>query len=253
MATLDLGKIKLVNKNTWDTNTTYTADDIVQYTDNGILSTYICVVASSQGHTPSTNGTTHASWNFLAKGIADPIPTQTGNSGKILGTNGNALSWVTDQGGKLVKQHSFDNTAASISQSVAQGAISSTNFMASSFAATSSSNKVLWFGSITVGSDVSGVGIWLYADGSQIFGADAYGSVQRCSFFGRNNSQYGIVTVAFQYVIHSPSTNSVSYQIRCSQNDNATQTIYLNRPANNLDADYQMRGCSHMTFLEYTA
>ena len=155
MATLDLGKIKLVNKNTWDTNTTYTEDDIVQYTDNGILSTYICVVASSQGHTPSTNGTTHASWNFLAKGIADPIPQQNGNSGKILGTNGSALSWVTDQGGKLVKQQSFDNTAASISQSVAQGAISSTNFMANSFAATSSSNKVLWFGSITVGSDVS--------------------------------------------------------------------------------------------------
>ena len=42
MATVDLGKIKLVNRNTWDTNATYTEDDIVQYTDTGnnILSTY---------------------------------------------------------------------------------------------------------------------------------------------------------------------------------------------------------------------
>ena len=95
MATIDLGKIKLVNKNTWDTNTTYTADDIVQYTDNGILSTYICVVASSQGHTPSSSGTTHASWNFLAKGIADPIPSQSGNADKVLKTNGSVLSWGT--------------------------------------------------------------------------------------------------------------------------------------------------------------
>ena len=62
MATVDLGKIKLVNRNTWDTNATYTEDDIVQYTDTGnnILSTYICVVASSTGHTPSSSGTTHA-------------------------------------------------------------------------------------------------------------------------------------------------------------------------------------------------
>ena len=66
MATVDLGKIKLVNKNTWASNIAYTADDIVQYTDTGnsILSTYICVVASSQGHTPSSSGTTHASWNL---------------------------------------------------------------------------------------------------------------------------------------------------------------------------------------------
>ena len=68
MATIAIGKIKLVNKGTWDTNTTYTADDIVQYTDGGIVSTYICVVASSQGHTPSTGGTTHASWDYIAKG-----------------------------------------------------------------------------------------------------------------------------------------------------------------------------------------
>ena len=95
MATLDLGKIKLVNRGTWASGSTYTADDIVQYTDGGILSTYICVVASSQGHAPSSSGTTHASWNFLAKGVTDNIPTQSGQSGKFLTTNGSALSFAS--------------------------------------------------------------------------------------------------------------------------------------------------------------
>ena len=95
MATIDLGKIKLVNHGTWDSSTTYTADDIVQHTDSGILSTYICVVASSQGHTPSTSGTLHASWQFLAKGVTDNIPVQTGHSGKFLTTNGTALSFAS--------------------------------------------------------------------------------------------------------------------------------------------------------------
>ena len=95
MATIDLGKIKIVNRGTWSSSATYTADDIVQYTDGTILSTYICVVASSQGHTPSTSGTTHASWDFLAKGITDPIPAQNTHSGKFLTTNGTAASWAT--------------------------------------------------------------------------------------------------------------------------------------------------------------
>ena len=95
MATIDLGKIKLVNHGTWDSSTTYTADDIVQHTDSGILSTYICVVASSLNHTPSTSGTLHASWQFLAKGVTDNIPVQTGHSGKFLTTNGTALSFAS--------------------------------------------------------------------------------------------------------------------------------------------------------------
>mgnify|MGYP003132064928 FL=1 len=111
MATIDLGKIKLVNKNTWDTNATYTADDIVQYTDNGILSTYICVVSSSQGHTPSSSGTTHASWNFLAKGIADPIPTQTNHGGKALITDGSSLSWGSSKGSVINVYHFYKNGA----------------------------------------------------------------------------------------------------------------------------------------------
>jgi len=92
MATIDLGKIKLVWRGTYNNSTAYTVDDVVEYTDSGITSTYICV-ANSTGNAPSSSGTAHASWNYMAKGIADPIPSQSGNSGKFLKTNGSALSF----------------------------------------------------------------------------------------------------------------------------------------------------------------
>ena len=68
MATLDLGKIKQVWRGTYNNSTAYTVDDLVEYTDNNITSTYICV-ANSTGNAPSTGGTAHASWNFVAKGV----------------------------------------------------------------------------------------------------------------------------------------------------------------------------------------
>tara|TARA_R100001126_G_scaffold71304_2_gene41467 strand:- start:372 stop:1199 length:828 start_codon:yes stop_codon:yes gene_type:complete len=92
MATIDLGKIKLVWRGTYNNSTAYVVDDIVEFTDSGITSTYICV-ANSTGNNPSSGGTAHASWNYMAKGVVDPIPTQSGNSGKFLKTNGSALSF----------------------------------------------------------------------------------------------------------------------------------------------------------------
>ena len=124
MATIDLGKIKLVWKGTYNNATAYTVDDLVEYTDTGITSTYICV-ANSTGNAPSSGGSAHASWNYLAKGVADPIPTQSGNSGKFLKTNGSALSFdnVT-QAIKSVHSKS-DGTRASISTFVSDNSYTS--------------------------------------------------------------------------------------------------------------------------------
>ncbi len=92
MATIDLGKIKQVWRGTYNNSTAYTVDDLVEYTDSGITSTYICV-ANSTGNAPSSGGTAHANWNYVAKGVADPIPSQSGQDGKFLKTNGAALSF----------------------------------------------------------------------------------------------------------------------------------------------------------------
>ena len=94
MATIDLGKIKQVFRGTYNNATAYVPDDLVTFTDTNITSTYICTTAST-GNNPSSGGTAHANWAYLAKGVADPIPTQSGQSGKYLTTNGSALSFGT--------------------------------------------------------------------------------------------------------------------------------------------------------------
>ena len=68
MATINLGRIKPVNKGTWNSGTTYAIDDFVQYTDGDITSTFISVQAGAN-QTPSTGGTVNtAYWGLMAKG-----------------------------------------------------------------------------------------------------------------------------------------------------------------------------------------
>ena len=117
MATLDLGKIKQVWRGTYNNSTAYTVDDLVSFTDSGITSTYICV-ANSTGNAPSSSGTAHASWNYVAKGVVDPIPSQSGNSGKVLKTDGSSVSWGTDLGGKVLQaKHSFNTATITVTHS----------------------------------------------------------------------------------------------------------------------------------------
>jgi len=94
MATIDLGKIKQVWRGTYNNGTAYVVDDLVEYTDSNITSSYICV-ANSTGNAPSSGGTPHASWNYVAKGVVDPIPSQSGNAGKVLKTDGSNLSYTS--------------------------------------------------------------------------------------------------------------------------------------------------------------
>ena len=98
MATIDLGKIKQVFRGTYNNATAYVPDDLVVFTDTNITSTYICTTAST-GNNPSSGGTAHANWAYIAKGVVDPIPSQSGNSGKFLKTNGSALSFDTVSAG----------------------------------------------------------------------------------------------------------------------------------------------------------
>lgn len=68
MATINLGRIKPVNKGTWNSGTTYAVDDFVQYTDGDITSTFIAVQSGSN-QTPSTGGTLNSAyWGLMAKG-----------------------------------------------------------------------------------------------------------------------------------------------------------------------------------------
>jgi len=136
MATINLGRIKLVNKGVWASGTTYAVDDFVQYTDSGVVSTYIAV-AASQNQAPSTSGTENGNfWKFLAKGVADslsglgnnkivttnssgnPTALSLGSAGQFLRTNSsaNGYEFATQDAGKTLKVQQFSsNTRTSMS------------------------------------------------------------------------------------------------------------------------------------------
>ena len=120
MATIDLGKIKLVWRGTYAGGTAYTVDDVVQHTDT-ITSSFICTTAST-GNAPSTGGSVHSSWAYLAKGSAAfaTLTTQgdilyrgasadarlaKGTASQQLAINAGATApeWVTVAGGSILQ------------------------------------------------------------------------------------------------------------------------------------------------------
>ena len=74
MATVNLGKIKLKWRGTYAGGTTYTPDDVVEYTDGTITSTYICV-AETTDNAPSSGGTAHGSWAVSYTHLTLPTTT----------------------------------------------------------------------------------------------------------------------------------------------------------------------------------
>ena len=127
MATIDLGKIKQVWRGTYNNGTAYVVDDLVSFTDSGVTSTYICVT-NSTGNAPSTGGSAHASWNYVAKGVAIPVPLNTqsgayvavaGDAGKAIyiSTGGVTINNSVFSGGDLV---TIVNNSGS-NQSITQG------------------------------------------------------------------------------------------------------------------------------------
>ena len=134
MATIDLGKIKLVWRGTYAGGTAYTVDDVVQHTDSGLTSSFICTT-NSTGNAPSTGGSVHSSWAYLAKGgvagtdVGTTLTTQgdilyrdgsglqrlaKGTAGKVLQMNtaANAPEWGTVSS-DYVKIHSSQSSSSS--------------------------------------------------------------------------------------------------------------------------------------------
>ena len=129
MATVNLGKIKLKWRGTYAGGTAYTPDDVVYYVDGSVGSSYICV-ANTTGNAPSSGGTAHASWNYLAKGQAtSPTTTQgdlivrgasaderlaIGSAGQALKVNSSANGYEFGQAG-MTLQSKYARTNSIIS------------------------------------------------------------------------------------------------------------------------------------------
>ena len=128
MATVNLGKIKLKWRGTWSSGGSYTADDVVEYTDGSVTSSFIAV-ASSSNQAPSSGGTVNTTyWNLAAKGqSASPTTTQgdlivrgasadgrlaIGSAGQALKVNSSGNGLEYGSGGGVVQTRFKTITAA---------------------------------------------------------------------------------------------------------------------------------------------
>ena len=192
MATVNLGKIKLKWRGTYASGTAYTPDDVVAYTDGTVTSSYICVTAST-GNAPSSGGSAHSSWNFLAKGQAvSPTTTQgdvivrgasadqrlaIGTAGQVLKVNSSANGLEYGSGSTVlqVKNLYYSNTPNSFSsQSPTSLGANNVYFpvgarFGGSFTKLSSTSKILVFGKMSYimsNTNIHGVVCWVVGDES---------------------------------------------------------------------------------------
>ena len=247
MATIDLGKIKQVFRGTYDNSTAYVPDDLVVFTDTGVTSTYICTTATT-GNNPSSGGTAHANWAYLAKGVVDPIPSQSGHAGKALKTNGSALSWGTAGGVLQVKSASL-TTPQTISSS------SHVDITGCSVTITpsSSSNKILVLTSVAFGiPQGSHGGFRVVRDGSPIDGGTSVGSRNEALgfFYGYNHNEYDMEKYGSNFLDAPGDTSAHTYKLQGMTALNSNYTLYINRQANDTNNAERGRGATTITVME---
>ena len=244
MATIQLGKIKQVWRGTYNNSTAYTVDDLVEYTDSGITSTYICV-ANSTGNAPSSSGTAHASWNYVAKGVADPIPTQSSSTnGKALVSDGTNASWGT--AGKLLNVSEVTNhTRTSRSNQGTYDMVSGT------FTQVGASSKfVVW-----------GNGFWRGDAAGEIRYLLYYGPQYSMSIMDEGRSGYSYVGQSHRfmcsglfYFTGNSSTGTKEILWREHANDNSSQrTGGVHNPNNGDDSRLPANHTTNLVIMEFAA
>ena len=158
MATIDLGKIKQVFRGTYDNSTAYVPDDLVEFTDGSVTSTYICTTAST-GNNPSSGGTAHANWAFVAKGQASS-PTTTrgdiifrgasadqrlaaGTSGYFLKTLGSSADpvWAeVSTSGRILSIHELVNNTR-----VSRSNVTNFDIVTGTYNQVKANSKIIWW------------------------------------------------------------------------------------------------------------
>lgn len=110
MATIDLGRLGFVNKGTYNNSTTYEKNDLVQFTDGGILSTYLYIDSTAQsGQAPSSSGTAGSRWVYYAKGVADAVASAGNNKVLVTNASGNLTPLAIGSANQQLRVNSGGN------------------------------------------------------------------------------------------------------------------------------------------------
>ena len=274
MATIDLGKIKFVFRGTYDASTAYVPDDVVTFTDGSVTSSYICTTATT-GNNPSSGGTVHSSWAFLAKGQATS-PTTTrgdvivrgvsaderlaiGTAGQVLKVNAGANGLEYGAGGGVVQTKSTHKNDTFVTNSTSYTDLTGLNV---DITPTSSSNKILVLVNISYGghSNLYGFGrLVRTTSGSSAVAigmGGASGNRTQAGFPIQNvdngNTVYHQKESSFMFLDSPNTTTSTNYKLQC-QTNNGGRDVYINRPLNDDNGDYIGRYSSSITLMEVIA
>lgn len=237
MATIQLGKIKQVWRGTYNNSTAYTVDDLVAYTDTvgGLqnTSTYICVT-NSTGNAPANSGSIHSSWNLVAQGVPDRLPSQSGQGGKFLKTDGSSLSF--DQAGKILNIYHSVKTGKQTISSTAWVDItglsltinpqtSSSKFLIQVRGYGGPRDSVYFMGNklvYAVGGSTNDFNSMTGSDGNR-FGAHCV--------LGTSNASYSGVpaySISFDVYHQVSSTSQITFQVRSRQGYSGNHAVYWN-------------------------
>ena len=231
MATIDLGKIKPVWKGNWAGSTAYEKNDMVS---NGVNS-YICTTAHTSSGTFSSDT---ANWDVIAYGAE--LPSQSGQSGKVLRTDGTTLSWAEDVGGAIVQVKSAVYTGMT-STSTTMGGLSLTMtpiyensnflFIANCFFGQSnhdiSANIKLDISGAAPGGTISPLGAT--GNGDRVF---SIGGVGASAGLGTSYSDWAIVQNSPHFLYVPPSnmgTSTRTFQIIAERVGNGGSIIWNRR------------------------
>ena len=156
-------------------------------------------------------------------------------------------------GGKIVAVTQTIKTATD-SSSTAQGGYSDA-LISHSYAATSSSNKLLIIANVNLSVNTTAATYaTLHIGGSpSAFIGDADNSRNRVSGSARSGNSGGLESFTIVYLHSSPSTSSTAYDIRGSHANDSTQTFYINRTSSDVNANYEGRCASSIITIEVAA
>ena len=186
------------------------------------------------------------------------LPSTTGSAGQVLqvasanhsSTNAE-LEFAAAAGGKLVNYSSANETAV-VSSTAAQGGYSGA-LISISYAAASSSNKLLIIAQVNIATTTSAaVYATLHVGGSpSSYRGDASGNRQRISTSQRSGNDGGLNNHNITTLISSPATSSTAYDVRGGHAQDASLTMYLNRTEDDVNQNYEGRCASSITILEF--
>jgi hypothetical protein len=184
--------------------------------------------------------------SIIAYSVGDTY-TQTAADAKFVNKPGAILNTV-----QVAKSDTF-------SSSVATNTNVSITGLSASITPSSSSSKVLVTVHMLIGGGMDGgtsgymVSTKLKRNSTYVGIGDTAGSRSSVSSGAFNNNVFNLITMSFSFLDSPNTTSSISYSVDFRHSSSVTQTLYLNRSANDSNSQDLQRGISTITLQEVGA